>query len=67
MMASGVFAGIHSQDWAFDQRDKDGRRFGDELERIGWRGSEITSQRRMKAYFELHIEQGQRKTLTPAS
>jgi N-carbamoyl-L-amino-acid hydrolase len=58
MMASGVFAGIHSQDWAFDQRDKDGRRFGDELERIGWKGSEVTGQRRMKAYFELHIEQG---------
>ena len=35
-----------------------GRRFGDELERIGWRGEEPVGARKMQAFFELHIEQG---------
>ena len=36
MLASGVFAGVIEQDWAYDRRDKDDKRFGDELERFGW-------------------------------
>ena len=32
--------------------------FGDELERIGWKGDEEVGARKMHAYFELHIEQG---------
>jgi beta-ureidopropionase / N-carbamoyl-L-amino-acid hydrolase len=58
MLASGVFAGVIDQDFAYDRRDKDGKRFGDELERIGWKGDEPVGQRKMKAFFELHIEQG---------
>jgi N-carbamoyl-L-amino-acid hydrolase len=58
MVASGVFAGQHDLDWAYDRRDKDGKRFGDELERIGWKGEEEVGARKMKAFFELHIEQG---------
>ena len=58
MLASGVFAGVIEQDFAYDRRDKDGKRFGDELERIGWKGDEPVGQRKMKAFFELHIEQG---------
>jgi N-carbamoyl-L-amino-acid hydrolase len=58
MIASGVFAGVHDQAWAYDRRDAQGKRFGDELERIGWKGDEPVGQRRMKAFFELHIEQG---------
>jgi beta-ureidopropionase / N-carbamoyl-L-amino-acid hydrolase len=58
MLASGVFAGVHSQDWAYDRQDKDGKRFGAELQRIGWKGSEDVGARKMKAFFELHIEQG---------
>ena len=38
--------------------DLDGKSFGDELERIGWKGDEPVGARRMHAYFELHIEQG---------
>ena len=34
------------------------RRFGDELERIGWKGDEQVGERKMHAFFELHIEQG---------
>ena len=58
MLASGVFAGVHTQDYAYDRKDKDGKRFGDELERIGWKGDETVGARKMKAFFELHIEQG---------
>ncbi len=58
MLASGVFAGKHTQDWAYDRVDAKGKRFGDELERIGWKGSEPVGQRKMRAFFELHIEQG---------
>ena len=58
MLASGVFAGIHSQDWAYDREDAAGLKFGDELKRIGWRGEEEVGARKMHAFFELHIEQG---------
>ena len=58
MLASGVFAGAHDQAWAYDRTDAEGKRFGDELERIGWKGDEPVGQRKMKAFFELHIEQG---------
>ncbi|MDE3027023.1 MAG: Zn-dependent hydrolase [Paracoccaceae bacterium] len=58
MLASGVFAGIHAQDWAYARVDAEGKAFGDELSRIGWRGDEVVGARKMKAMFELHIEQG---------
>ena len=58
MLASGVFAGVHKQDWAYGIEDSEGKKFGDELERIGWRGEEEVGARKMKAFFELHIEQG---------
>jgi N-carbamoyl-L-amino-acid hydrolase len=58
MVASGVFAGVHDLDWAYDRRDAKGLRFGDELERVGWKGPETVGARQMHAYFELHIEQG---------
>ena len=58
MLASGVFGGIHTQDWAYARKDADGKNFGDELNRIGWRGDETVGARKMHAFFELHIEQG---------
>jgi len=58
MLASGVFAGRHEQDWAYDRTDSDGKKFGDELKRIGWVGDEKVGSRQMHAMFELHIEQG---------
>ncbi|MBE1282549.1 MAG: hydantoinase/carbamoylase family amidase [Rhodobacteraceae bacterium] len=58
MLSSGVFAGIHTQDWAYDREDAEGKKFGDELNRIGWRGEEEVGARKMHAFFELHIEQG---------
>ena len=58
MLASGVFAGVHTEDWAYARTDAEGKTFGDELKRIGWRGDEPVGARRMHAMFELHIEQG---------
>ncbi len=58
MMASGVFAGVIDRDYAYDRRDAKGLRFLDELERIGWKGTEPVGARKMHAFFELHIEQG---------
>ncbi|MGR3363770.1 MAG: Zn-dependent hydrolase [Maritimibacter harenae] len=58
MLSSGVFAGIHEQDWAYEREDAEGKKFGDELKRIGWVGEETVGARKMHAMFELHIEQG---------
>ena len=58
MLASGVFAGAHSRDWAYARADASGKTFGDELARIGWAGDEKTGARKIHAYYELHIEQG---------
>ncbi|WP_435141228.1 Zn-dependent hydrolase [Pseudopelagicola sp. nBUS_19] len=58
MLASGVFAGVHTQGWAYDREDAEGLKFGEELQRIGWRGDEKVGARKMHAFFELHIEQG---------
>ncbi|MEP3602999.1 MAG: Zn-dependent hydrolase [Stappiaceae bacterium] len=58
MLASGVFAGVHKQDWAYDREDAEGKKFGDELARIGYVGDEPVGQRKLHAMFELHIEQG---------
>jgi N-carbamoyl-L-amino-acid hydrolase len=58
MLASGVFAGVFTRDYADAREDRKGLRFGDELERIGYRGSEKAGDHPLTAYFELHIEQG---------
>ncbi len=58
MLASGVFAGKHTLDWAYEREDAQGLKFGDELKRIGWLGDEEVGARKMHAFFELHIEQG---------
>ncbi len=58
MLASGVFAGMHTQEWAYDREDAEGKKFGEELARIGWKGDEPVGERKMHAFFELHIEQG---------
>ncbi len=58
MLASGVFAGVLSLDYAYSRQDGEGKLFGDELKRIGWLGDEPVGQRKMHAYFEYHIEQG---------
>src|SRR5690242_13330175 len=58
MIASGVMAGKIALEDAYNTRDKDGIRLVDELERIGYLGSEPCVPRPLRAYLELHIEQG---------
>ncbi|HUO63560.1 MAG TPA: Zn-dependent hydrolase [Terriglobales bacterium] len=58
MIGSGVMAGKIPLEDAYNARDRDGFRLGDELERIGYLGSEPCIPRPLRAYLELHIEQG---------
>ena len=58
MIGSGVMAGKIPLEDAYNARDRDGIRLGDELERIGYLGSEPCIPRPLRAYLELHIEQG---------
>jgi beta-ureidopropionase / N-carbamoyl-L-amino-acid hydrolase len=58
MLASGVFAGVFTPEYAYARTDRDGKTFGDELRRIGYRGSEKAGAHKLSGLFELHIEQG---------
>ena len=58
MLASGVFAGVFTPEFAYSRKDRDGKSFGEELSRIGYKGSEKPGVRKFGAMFELHIEQG---------
>jgi beta-ureidopropionase / N-carbamoyl-L-amino-acid hydrolase len=58
MLASGVFAGVFSAHYAYGRTDRDGKTFGEELARIGYKGTEKAGARKFSAMFELHIEQG---------
>lgn len=58
MMASGVWAGKLERDRAWESTDVGGVVFGEELERIGYRGHTLCASWPFHAYFELHIEQG---------
>ena len=58
MLASGVFAGALSRDFAYGRTDARGKSFGAELARIGYQGAERTGARQFSGLFELHIEQG---------
>lgn len=59
MLCSLAFAGKVSVEWVYERQERDGRRFVEELERIGYRGREPV-RRSVDSYFELHIEQGPR-------
>ena len=58
MLASGVMAGIFPLEWAYSRNDVNGLIFGQELKRIGYRGSVRCRPRPLHAYLEFHIEQG---------
>jgi len=57
-MGSSVFAGQVTLDEALAVRDRDGKSAGEELQRIGYAGSEPCAQFPINALFEAHIEQG---------
>jgi N-carbamoyl-L-amino-acid hydrolase len=58
MVASGVFAGAFTRDWAVSREDREGVAFGAALDGIGYRGAEPCGKHPLSAFFELHIEQG---------
>ncbi|SDZ93130.1 Zn-dependent hydrolase [Microbulbifer marinus] len=58
MIGSGVWSGEFDLDYAYGRTDKDGKTFGDELQRIGYRGETEARARPLAAAFEVHIEQG---------
>jgi N-carbamoyl-L-amino-acid hydrolase len=58
MMSSGVWAGAFTRDFAYGRTDRDGKVFGEELERIGFKGDLPCAPQPWKCHLELHIEQG---------
>lgn len=58
MMGSGVFAGAFSLEHAYAAGDTQGKTVREELERIGYIGTEEPGAHPIGAYFEAHIEQG---------
>ena len=58
MLGSGVFAGVFDLEYAHGVEDGDGNAFGDELERVGYRGDAPCEPRPLHCYLELHVEQG---------
>ncbi len=58
MLGSAVAAGRLSLEHAYRLRDADGCTFGDELERIGFKGQPSELLEPVHAYLECHIEQG---------
>ncbi|MFK0002711.1 M20 family metallo-hydrolase [Paenarthrobacter sp. NPDC090522] len=58
MLGSAVAAGRLTLDYAYNLADEAGLRFGDELERIGFKGERPVRLQAPHAYVEAHIEQG---------
>ncbi|MDB0048525.1 Zn-dependent hydrolase [Pseudomonadota bacterium] len=58
MMASAGYAGIYDINTLLSAEDTEGNIFGNELEKIGWKGSEQVGKQKFHCYYELHIEQG---------
>jgi N-carbamoyl-L-amino-acid hydrolase len=58
MLGSGVFCDVFDLEYAYAREDRDGKRFGEELERIGYRGEAPCEPRPLDTYLEVHVEQG---------
>ena len=58
MMCSGVWAKALDKQWIYDRTDINGKRFEDELIRIGYKGDAPARKSDIHAYYEYHIEQG---------
>jgi N-carbamoyl-L-amino-acid hydrolase len=58
MVGSGVWTGKLDLQWVHGRKDVHGRALGQELERIGYKGSTPCKSWPVHAYYELHIEQG---------
>ncbi len=58
MLGSGVYAGVFDSAFADSSEDRQGVRFADAIEGIGYRGDVAPGAVKFGAMFELHIEQG---------
>ncbi len=58
MVASGVWAGKLDRDWAYNRTDINGKKLGEELVRIGYKGRAEAGKWPIHAFYEYHIEQG---------
>ena len=58
MLCSGVYAGVFTSEFAYSREDREGVKFGDELQRIGYKGQHKAGAVKFSSMFELHIEQG---------
>jgi N-carbamoyl-L-amino-acid hydrolase len=58
MAGSGVWTAKLDRDWVYGRADIHGKTFGQELERIGYKGKLTAKQWPVHAYYEYHIEQG---------
>jgi N-carbamoyl-L-amino-acid hydrolase len=58
MVASGVFAGEFTLDYALAQTDREGVTLGQALAQSGFAGAQTPGAHALAAHFELHIEQG---------
>jgi N-carbamoyl-L-amino-acid hydrolase len=58
MVSSGVWAGALERDYAYGRTDINGKKQGEELERIGYKGKLPARKWPTHAYYEYHIEQG---------
>ena len=58
MLCSGVYAGVFTPEYAYSREDRQGTKLGDELERIGYKGTHKAGAIKFSSMFELHIEQG---------
>jgi N-carbamoyl-L-amino-acid hydrolase len=58
MVSSGVWSGALQLAWAYGRTDINGKKQGEELARIGYRGTVPARKRPVHAYYEYHIEQG---------
>ncbi len=58
MVGSGVWSGSLDTEWVYNRTDASGKRFEDELKRIGYKGEFPCKSFPIYAYYEYHIEQG---------
>ncbi len=54
LLGSSVYAGELELDWALDRQDRDGKSVGDELVRIGYKGTDPAP--KSDIYLEVHVE-----------
>lgn len=58
MLGSGGLSGVYDSEYIFSRQDRDGQTFGEELQRIGYKGKPENRLKGIYRYVELHVEQG---------